>query len=57
MRRCMGEGLARGESFAVDSSIIKADANRACVMRGTDSVDWRGGDVLRPPVREYLEAI
>lgn len=28
VRRCMAEGLVGGEGFAVDASLIKADANR-----------------------------
>jgi len=28
MRRCLAEGLVGGEGFAVDASMIKADANR-----------------------------
>src|SRR6266550_3057705 len=28
LRRCMAEGLVGGEGFAVDASLIKADANR-----------------------------
>src|SRR5215471_15591664 len=28
VRRCMSEGLVRGEGFAVDASIVQADANR-----------------------------
>ncbi len=28
LRRCMAEGLVSGEGFAVDASLIKADANR-----------------------------
>ena len=27
LRRCMAEGLVRGEGFAIDASVIKADAN------------------------------
>jgi IS5 family transposase len=57
LRRCMSEGLVRGEGFAVDASIIKADANRARGMPGTEAVDWRGGDAPSRAVREYLEAI
>uniref|UniRef100_UPI003AF2D1A2 transposase n=1 Tax=Escherichia coli TaxID=562 RepID=UPI003AF2D1A2 len=34
LRRCMAAGLVKGEGFAVDASIIKADASR---QRG-----WRG---------------
>lgn len=29
LRRCMSEGLVGGEGFAVDASVIKADASRA----------------------------
>lgn len=29
LHRCMTEGLVQGEGFAIDASIIKADANRA----------------------------
>jgi transposase len=57
LRRCMSEGLVRGEGFAVDASIIKADANRARGMPGAEAVDWRGGDAPSRAVREYLEAI
>lgn len=28
LRRCMSEGLVDGEGFAIDASVIKADANR-----------------------------
>ena len=28
LQRCMGEGLVGGEAFAIDASLIKADANR-----------------------------
>src|SRR5271154_1560525 len=35
VRRCMDEGLVGGEGFAVDASLIKADANRQrCVPGG-----------------------
>src|SRR5690606_33876876 len=34
LRRCMAEGLVGGEGFAVETSLIKADANRQrCVPR------------------------
>ena len=28
VRRCMAKGLVGGEGFAIDASLIKADANR-----------------------------
>ena len=35
VRRCMAEGLVGGEGFAVDASLIKADANRQRGVEGT----------------------
>src|SRR5262244_1150658 len=34
LRRCIDEGLVGGESFAVDASLIKADANRQNGVEG-----------------------
>ena len=34
LRRCMDEGLVGGEGFAVDASLIKADANRQNGIEG-----------------------
>src|SRR6202790_4661810 len=39
VRRCMAEGLVGGEGFAVDASLIKADANR---QRGIEGSEWQG---------------
>ena len=39
--RCMAEGLVGGEGFAVDASLIKADANRQRVVPRRREVDWR----------------
>lgn len=55
--RCMTEGLVRGEGFAVDTSVIKADANRANVTTPEDPKDWPGGDKPSRAVREYLAAL
>lgn len=38
LRRCMAAGLVKGEGFAVDASIIKADASRQRGVAG-DEVD------------------
>jgi transposase len=54
LRRCISEGLVGGEGFAVDASLIKADANR---QKGV------GGDKGFPPeaagraVQEYLAVL
>src|SRR5688572_15990526 len=39
LRRCMTEGLVRGEGFAVDASVIRADANRARGVPGSETTD------------------
>lgn len=57
LKRCMTEGLVRGEGFAIDASVIKADANRARGAPGAEVVDWRKGNVCSRAVREYLDAL
>jgi transposase len=57
LRRCMSEGLVGGEGFAVDASVIKADANRANVTTPEVPKDWPGGDVPSRAVRDYLTAL
>jgi transposase len=57
LRRCMSEGLVGGEGFAVDASIIKADANRARGVPGTEAIEWVKSDAPSRAVREYLEAL
>ena len=53
----MSEGLVGGEGFAVDASIIKADANRANVCTPEDPKDWAKGEAPARAVREYLAAL
>ena len=55
--RCMAEGLVKGEGFAVDASVIKADANRKRGVPGTQEVDWNNPTLATRPVREYLDAL
>ena len=57
LRRCMNEGLVRGEGFAIDASIIKADASRARGVPGSETADWRKGVGTSRAVREYLDAL
>ena len=57
LRRCMSEGLGGGEGFAVDASIIKADANRANVTTPEEPKDWSKSDAPSRAVREYLAAL
>jgi len=57
LRRCMTEGLVRGEGFAIDASVIKADANRARGVPGAETMDWRKEAGTSAAVREYLDAL
>ena len=52
--RCMIEGLVGGEAFAVDASMIKADANRQRSVPGSDGLS---ADVANRAVREYLAVL
>lgn len=57
LARCMAEGLVRGEGFATDASIIKADAQRQRGVPGNEPIDWGNPDEASRPVREYLAAL
>jgi IS5 family transposase len=57
LRRCMTEGLVGGEGFAIDASVVKADANGARGVPGEQAMDWKSGTGATRAVREYLEAI
>ena len=57
LHRCMSEGLVRGEGFAVDASVIKADANRARGVPGAEAAQWRSADASSRAVREYLQGL
>ncbi len=54
VRRCMTEGLVGGEGFAVDASLIKADANR---QRGVPGEEGLPPEAANHAVREYLAVL
>jgi transposase len=54
VRRCMAEGLVGGTAFAVDASLIAADANKQRSAAGADEHDWEELARTRRSVREYL---
>jgi len=54
VRRCMAEGLVGGEGFAVDASLIKADANR---QSGTDGAKGLDAGVTNRATQEYLAVL
>ena len=54
---CMAEGLVGGEGFAIDASIIKADANRQRGVNPYEVIDWGESKSVTRPVREYLDRL
>ena len=57
VRRCMREGLVGGDGFAVDASLIQADANK---QRSAPGPTWRERDIAVDAghaVRDYLASL
>lgn len=57
VERCMKEGLVGGEGFAIDASVIKADANRSRKTTDDEPVDLRDPRHATRAVCEYLAAL
>ena len=53
---CMTAGLVGGEGFAVDATVIEANASRFQRVEGAE-VDWTPEQRAKRPVREYLVAL
>jgi len=54
LRRCMAEALVGGEGFAVDASLIKADANRQKGMEGSKGLP---PEMASRAIDEYLAVL
>lgn len=54
VERCIERGLVGGSGFAIDASVIKADANRQKALDRDDDDDWPTPGRSTRPVREYL---
>lgn len=54
VRRCMTEGLVGGEGFAVDASLIKADANR---QKGVEGSKGLAPERTSRAIDEYLAVL
>jgi transposase len=52
LQSCIDAGLVGGEGFAVDASLVKADANR--FRHYEDDDNWGGGG---PAIRDYLDGL
>jgi transposase len=57
VRRCMAAGLVGGEGFAVDASVIEADASRYTGANGDAAIDWSDPKLQTRAVREYLASL
>jgi transposase len=57
VERCIAEGLVGGEGFAIDASIIRADANRRRGVPSTQTIDWPAPEQRSRAVRDYLAAL
>jgi len=57
VERCIAEGLVGGEGFAIDASIIRADANRRRGVLATLPIGWPAPEQRSRAVREYLAAL
>ena len=56
VRGCMNAGLVGGEGFAVDASVIEANASRFQRVEGAE-IDWTEAQRAQRPVREYLAGL
>jgi Transposase DDE domain len=56
VRACMDAGLVKGEGFAVDASVIEADASRYH-GRAPDEIDWSAPERQTRAVAEFLTAL
>ncbi len=55
--RCLSEGLVGGEGFAVDASLIAADANKQRSMSGEQWRSEQDMDMAGRAVQEYLAVL
>lgn len=53
---CLAAGLIKGDGFAVDASVIEADASRYHGVE-PEKIDWGAVEKPSRAVREYLEAL
>jgi transposase len=56
VRACMDAGLVKGEGFAVDASVMEADASRYHGVK-PEEADWSAPERRTRAVAEFLEAI
>ncbi len=57
VERCIEERLVGGAGFAIDASVVKADANRQRALDKGEDEDWPTPNLSTRPVREYLSSL
>jgi transposase len=57
LQRCMAAGLVGGEGFAIDASVMEADASRYTGVAGDEAIDWSDPALNSRAVREYLAGL
>ncbi len=57
VRQCMKEELIGAEGFAVDASLIRADASGISSVKGDQFIDWGDAEQAARPIREYIAAL
>ncbi len=53
---CMTAGLVGAEGFAVDASVIEADASRFQRIKGAE-IDWSEEQLSRRAIKEFVDAL
>jgi hypothetical protein len=57
VRCCMSAGMIKGEGFAVDASLIAANASHQHSVKPGESCDWSKPEIDTRAMREYLAAL
>lgn len=57
VRRCMAAGLVKGEGFAVDASLVAANASHQHSVAPGEHCDWNKPQIDTRAMREYLAAL
>ena len=57
VKTCFDTGLIKGEGFAIDASLILADASRIKTLTGEEVLDSLDIETATRAVREYFEAL
>lgn len=57
VERCMAEGMVSGDGFAIDASVVRADAHTGHAITRDDDDDWPRPSGGSRAVQEYLDAL